>query len=207
MQGLENEYPCASWLAALCQNPTKKEPLTWQAMKNYPTIEEPLTEEENNNYPDKPRTPRLRQLPKILSGVLATALAIIVQQRIPLISSSQKIPLDQSTFQYSCIDISIDKNILSANCYKIDETLKKTSIPVPGIRNKNGDLVNTGITNVSTFYNSCKNISIKKDILSASCYKLDKTWKRTSIRVPGIRNNNGDLENKGLRNSNKLLRI
>ncbi len=171
-------------------------------MKNYPTIKEPLTEEENN-YPKKPRIPPLRQLPKIFSGVLATVLAIIVQQRIPLISSSQKIPLDQSTFQGSCKDISIDKNILSASCYKLDKTWKKTSIPVPGIKNQNGDLKKTGLSNVSTFQHSCKDISIEKHILSASCYKLDKTWKKTSIPVLGITNSNGDLVNKSLRNTNR----
>ncbi|MEP0872809.1 CHAT domain-containing protein [Trichocoleus desertorum AS-A10] len=31
LQGLENQFPCASWLPVICQNPTK-EPLTWQGL-------------------------------------------------------------------------------------------------------------------------------------------------------------------------------
>lgn len=32
LQGLENQYPCASWLPVICQNPTVK-PVTWQGFK------------------------------------------------------------------------------------------------------------------------------------------------------------------------------
>lgn len=99
LQGLENEFPCASWLAALCQNPTKKELLTWQGMKNYPITQEPLTGQENNDFPFKLPTRRWQFLRKVFLGLLTTALAIILQLYLsPLIRSvspfNQKLPFE-----------------------------------------------------------------------------------------------------------------
>ncbi len=36
LQGLENQFPCASWLPVICQNPTK-EPLTWPTLHSRST--------------------------------------------------------------------------------------------------------------------------------------------------------------------------
>jgi hypothetical protein len=33
LQGLENEFPCASWLPVICQNPTT-EPIQWQKLSD-----------------------------------------------------------------------------------------------------------------------------------------------------------------------------
>ncbi|WP_096600617.1 CHASE2 domain-containing protein [Calothrix sp. NIES-2100] len=44
LQGLENEYPCASWLPVICQNSTSELP-TWQGLQdttpNYPPVSQP----------------------------------------------------------------------------------------------------------------------------------------------------------------------
>ncbi len=63
LQGLENDFPCASWLPVICQNPTF-ETLTWQEMKNFPS-----------------RVPirQWRLLRTVLLAVLITALVIILQ--------------------------------------------------------------------------------------------------------------------------------
>ncbi|WP_211176045.1 CHAT domain-containing protein [Brasilonema sp. UFV-L1] len=74
LQGLENNFPCASWLPLICQNPTF-EPLTWQEMKNFPS---------------RLPTRRWRLLRTVPLGVLTTALVIILQLLIPSILPFQK---------------------------------------------------------------------------------------------------------------------
>jgi len=69
LQGLENGFPCASWLPVICQNPTF-ETLTWQEMKNFPS---------------RVPTRRSRLLRTVILGVLITALVIILQLLIPSI--------------------------------------------------------------------------------------------------------------------------
>ncbi|MFH7029251.1 MAG: CHAT domain-containing protein [Heteroscytonema crispum UTEX LB 1556] len=68
LQGLENDFPCASWLPVICQNPATV-PITWQEMKNFPS---------------RLPTRQWRLLRTVLLGVLTTALVIILQ---PLILS------------------------------------------------------------------------------------------------------------------------
>jgi hypothetical protein len=77
LQGLENDFPCASWLPVIYQNPTFK-PLTWQEMKNFPS-----------RLPAR----QWRLLRTVLLGVLAAALVIILQQGIPsILPSHEKLP-------------------------------------------------------------------------------------------------------------------
>jgi hypothetical protein len=45
-----------------------------------------------------------------------------------------------STFQDSCGDIEVAGKILSARCRRIDGGFTRTSIPIPGIENIDGDL-------------------------------------------------------------------
>ncbi|MDF5718721.1 MAG: CVNH domain-containing protein [Rhizonema sp. NSF051] len=45
----------------------------------------------------------------------------------------------------------------------------------------------------SSYQNSCRNISISGDVLSADCYRVDHSLNNTSIELRGIENINGTL--------------
>ncbi|NJL10426.1 MAG: hypothetical protein HC908_10355 [Calothrix sp. SM1_7_51] len=49
----------------------------------------------------------------------------------------------------------------------------------------------------SSFASSCNNSSIAGDTLSASCRTRNGSFKKTSIRIRGITNNNGNLVSVG----------
>lgn len=134
LQGLENEFPCASWLAALCQNPTKKQPVTWQGMKNGTTTQQPLTGQENPNEPPTPPsvgTLRWRLLRKVLLGVLTTtALPIILQ----LLS---QLPLIYSIFPFNETLPFEHGDIISLECQSKEFRLKLSGNTEKGVKLKN----------------------------------------------------------------------
>lgn len=53
-------------------------------------------------------------------------------------------PDKPSSFHLSCTEISIDGDVLSANCERIDGSLNKTSIVLNGLENIDGELKYTG---------------------------------------------------------------
>lgn len=57
----------------------------------------------------------------------------------------------------------------------------------------------------SSFQNSCNNTSIAGDTLSATCRRRDGNSKKTSIRIRGIANDNGNLVFIGLNNAIMLV--
>ena len=66
LERLESDYPCATWLPVICQNPAE-EPTTWQALRR------PLTERRSLT--------RLHQLQTLMmSSVMVTALVLGVRQ-------------------------------------------------------------------------------------------------------------------------------
>lgn len=99
-----------------------------------------------------------------------------------------------SNFQNSCDNISIRGNILYATCNSLTGQSRQTSIVLMGIENINGKLRITDINQPSSFPNSCTNISIDGNELSASCRKLNGQSRQTSIVLNGIENINGILE-------------
>ena len=99
-----------------------------------------------------------------------------------------------STYQESCNNISISGNVLSANCTSLTGQSRRTSIELKGIENINGKLKITDINKPSNYQDSCTNISINGNKLSARCSKLNGRSRRTSIVLNGIENINGILE-------------
>ena len=69
----EREFPCASWLPVICQNPAYVPP-SWQDLVGYPpNIVEENTPEKQESDPVKSQSPRWRELPKVLLSAIAIA--------------------------------------------------------------------------------------------------------------------------------------
>lgn len=98
-----------------------------------------------------------------------------------------------STYQMSCSNIQIAGSTLSASCRRNNGSFDNTSILVRGIENVNGVLQSNGLVQASTFQNSCTDIGVAGSTLSANCRRLDGSFNRTSILIPGIENSNGVL--------------
>ncbi|GAA6622593.1 CHAT domain-containing protein [Scytonema sp. NUACC26] len=96
LQGLENDFPCASWLPVIYQNPTF-ELLSWQEMKNFP-----------NRVPIQ----RWRLLQTVLLSVLMTTLVIVLQLLVPSrLAYSEKLPFqtgDIISLECRCSTIAIN---------------------------------------------------------------------------------------------------
>ena len=97
-----------------------------------------------------------------------------------------------SSFQQSCNNIQVSGSTLSASCRRMDGSFNNTSILIRGIANNDGRLQFTG-TGPSSFQDSCSDISVAGSTLSANCRKMDGSFNRSSILIPGIANNNGVL--------------
>jgi CVNH domain len=110
----------------------------------------------------------------------------------PLLAFPQE-SFAQSSFASSCNNSSIAGDTLSARCRARNGSFKNTSIRLRGITNRNGNLVFVGRNRASSFQSSCNNIAIAGDTLSANCRRRNGSFNRTSIRVPGLKNINGNL--------------
>ena len=64
----------------------------------------------------------------------------------------------------------------------------------------------TGSFQPSSFQNSCNNTSITGNTLFATCRRRDGSPKKTSIRIRGIANDNGNLVFIGLNNASSFQR-
>ncbi|BAY43874.1 serine/threonine protein kinase [Scytonema sp. HK-05] len=118
------------------------------------------------------------------------------QDTLEKLKKLQPEALSDSTYHKTCRNISIQGDILSATCPRVNGSYKSTSIQVLGIENVNGELkYNRNSRFASTYQESCQNISVKENILSAICRKADRTYSETpsSIEIMGISNENGDL--------------
>ncbi|MBW4568973.1 MAG: CHAT domain-containing protein [Tolypothrix carrinoi HA7290-LM1] len=111
----------------------------------------------------------------------------------PTTSSSPQ-ARDNSSYQKSCQNISINGDELSATCPQSNGLYKQTSIRVLGIVNDDGELkYYSNPRTASTYQASCHNIFISGDTLSATCTQGNGSYKQTSIQIRGISNNEGDL--------------
>ncbi|MCC5669244.1 cyanobactin biosynthesis PatC/TenC/TruC family protein [Nostoc sp. CHAB 5784] len=102
-----------------------------------------------------------------------------------------------STYQQSCTDISIQGNVLSATCRKSDGSLNNTSIVLKGIENIDGELKLTDPNKPSSYQETCTEISIQGNILSATCKRADGSPNKSSIVLDGIENADGNLRYTG----------
>ncbi|MFL9454200.1 CHASE2 domain-containing protein [Tolypothrix bouteillei VB521301_2] len=69
LQGLENEFPCASWLPVICQNPTTV-PITWQKLREHPFYDTEACSEVSTN--SRISTRKTKLLTVLLSTVIVT---------------------------------------------------------------------------------------------------------------------------------------
>ncbi|MEH1872924.1 LamG-like jellyroll fold domain-containing protein [Nostoc sp.] len=102
-----------------------------------------------------------------------------------------------STYQQSCTKISVKGNVLSATCKKGDGSSNKTSIVLMGIENIDGELKVTDPNKPSSYQETCTEISIKGNVLSATCKRADGSPNKTSIVLDGIENADGNLTYTG----------
>jgi hypothetical protein len=100
-----------------------------------------------------------------------------------------------STYQSSCNTINIGSSLdtITARCLRTDLSFNNTSIQFKGISNNDGVLVFSSLNNPSSFQFSCTTAFIAGNTLVADCRRIDGTYNKTSILIPGIRNNNGVL--------------
>jgi hypothetical protein len=108
-------------------------------------------------------------------------------------SSSPAQAEQSSSYQKSCSNIRIRRNLLSADCRTIVGAYNFSSIHVRGIENRNGNLTFLDSDIESSFQLSCTRIHISEATLRALCRKIDGTYKKTSIDIPGIANLDGTL--------------
>ena len=98
-----------------------------------------------------------------------------------------------STYQLSCTQVAVVGSSLSANCRRIDGSWNRTSILIPSIENIDGALRFTGAGQPSTFQNSCVEAGVAESRIFARCRKIDGSFNRTTILIPGIENVDGVL--------------
>jgi hypothetical protein len=122
-----------------------------------------------------------------LSALLGLSISIFQQPTNAQTSSRA------STFATSCTDISINGAQLSATCSNKSGTNQRTSITLQGVHNRNGQLVQGDLNEESTFNQTCTDISINGDQLSATCRTTSGENQRSSVTLRGIHNNDGNL--------------
>ncbi|MBW4511585.1 MAG: CVNH domain-containing protein [Scytonematopsis contorta HA4267-MV1] len=177
LQGLEDNYPGASLIPVTCQN-LAEESLSWQGMKN----------SSNNVLLSLLYQP----FPKIFISLLLTLVTPLIAHKL-LFNINTSLP--SSSFQYSCDNISISEKKVLAECRRRDGSKNSARISIPGINNHDGNLTFTGFNNSSNFHfdNECKNISILKNRISGDCRKNNGSYNKTSILLPSVTNDDGNL--------------
>ncbi|MEH2006031.1 CVNH domain-containing protein [Nostoc sp.] len=104
-------------------------------------------------------------------------------------------PSSGSSYQNSCRNIGVSRDILTASCRRKNGTYNPTSIPIRGIDNIDGTLkYGSSPTARSSYQNSCRAIGVSGAILLASCRRINGTYNPTSIPIRGIDNIDGTLK-------------
>ena len=127
-----------------------------------------------------------------------TAPAVFLALLAPAVCGSSSAALAQSasSYQRSCAQIGVAGSTLFANCRRIDGSFNRTSIAIPGIENIDGVLRFNGMDEPSSFQNSCARIGVAGSTLFADCRRIDGSFHRTSIAIPGIANIDGVLRHQ-----------
>ena len=99
-----------------------------------------------------------------------------------------------STYVASCRNIGIAGSTLYAECRGAKGAYKQTSLRIAGVENHNGALHYTTMYKASNFQDSCRDIVVAGNTLTALCRRDDGGFVRTSIPVPGlVVDSDGDL--------------
>ncbi|MEM9213234.1 MAG: CHASE2 domain-containing protein [Cyanobacteria bacterium P01_F01_bin.150] len=85
LQGLEDQFPCASWLPVICQNPAV-EPLTWDMLLGKPSSTDPL--------PSQPSRLAVSGLMMMMTGIVVASLTLVVQH-LGVLEQSELTVFDQ----------------------------------------------------------------------------------------------------------------
>jgi hypothetical protein len=127
-------------------------------------------------------------------AVLAVGIVAALAQQAPAGSYSK-----------SCSNISVSATTLNANCKAFNGQSAPTQLPfyascVGDIGNINGTLACAGPN--GSYAQTCENASVKGNVLSASCKKINGQMEQTSL--PGFQGFQGDISNCDgkLRNGN-----
>ncbi|MEH2387284.1 MAG: CVNH domain-containing protein [Nostoc sp.] len=132
---------------------------------------------------------KLNQSPRLMTLAACTA----IMATIP-INSAFAAPTDPSSYPASCGNIRVTGATLTASCRRINGTYRSTSILIRGIYNNNGVLLySSNPRSASSYQNSCRRIGVTGATLTASCRRINGTYRSTSILIKGIYNNNGVL--------------
>jgi hypothetical protein len=114
---------------------------------------------------------------------------------LTLITSPLPANAASSSYQLtSCEDINIYGSILEANCRRRDQSMNKTHLLLEGIENIDGTLKVTSSWKPANFDQSCEDISIREDVISAQCRTRSGRYVLTSIKLDGIENIDGELK-------------
>jgi len=111
-----------------------------------------------------------------------------------LIGGSLSAVAAPSSYQKTCKNISIEKNVLSALCKKRNGAEVQTSITLKGIENIDGTLKVLDANKIANFYLTCKNTSVNGALLSSECAKKNGQYKSTKTLIKGIENIDGVLK-------------
>jgi CVNH domain len=125
-------------------------------------------------------------------GVSAVTLGLGLLASTTTFSSPAQ-AVEPSSYQSSCRNITISADLLTANCRTISGGYRTSSIRVQGIQNKDGVLDFTRLGVASSYQRTCGSIGVAGATLTASCRRINGTYRSTSILIPGIKNINGDL--------------
>ncbi|WP_229423923.1 CHASE2 domain-containing protein [Moorena producens] len=78
LQGIEDEFPCATWLPIICQNPAAKPP-TWKELRESVPVPPPLPTPKPSPPPPPP-IPPLTFVKVLVSSLVITCFLIVIQQ-------------------------------------------------------------------------------------------------------------------------------
>ncbi|MDY6901943.1 MAG: CVNH domain-containing protein [Cyanobacteriota bacterium] len=98
-----------------------------------------------------------------------------------------------STYQNSCRNVNVVEDVLEANCLTRDGREVYTNLRLRGIENIDGNLRATNSNRPSNFYQTCGNLSIRANVLRATCRTRNGQWRNTAIALNGIDNIDGNL--------------
>jgi hypothetical protein len=145
-------------------------------------------------FNSKPAKASPRALPSSRSRSTASGYSSAAISAILCLTTAPAYAQSASTFQNTCTHIFIAGSTLSADCRRMDGAFSPSSIDIPGIANIDGMLQFIGPGQPSSFQNSCGQIRVDGDVLSAVCRIRGGGYNQTSIEIPDIVNIDGVLQ-------------